>query len=99
MKLLSPIPSPNKCLAAFSNYIDRPDRDLKEMHLEFFYKAPELIGPEGTVELLDIPPVVVYQAEAELAFVMGNRAKNISAEESLKYVFGYVPFFDVSARD
>ena len=71
VKLLVPVPRPSKCLSAFSNYLDSPDRDPKTMHNEFFHKAPELLGPEGTVELLDIPPVVVFQPEAELAFVIG----------------------------
>jgi 2-keto-4-pentenoate hydratase/2-oxohepta-3-ene-1,7-dioic acid hydratase in catechol pathway len=98
VKLLAPIPRPSKCLAAFVNYLDRPDRSLDTLPNEYFYKAPELAGPEGTVELLDIPPVVVYQPEAELAFVMGKRAKNVPEEKAMDYLFGYVPFFDISAR-
>lgn len=98
VKLLAPIPHPSKCLAAFVNYVDRPDRSPDSLPNEYFYKAPELVGPEGAVELPDIPPVVVYQPEAELAFVMGKRAKNVSEKEAMKHVFGYVPFFDISAR-
>ena len=98
VKLLAPLPQPRKCLAAFSNYLDRPDRSLENSPNEYFYKAPELLGPEGTVVLLDLPPVVVYQAEAELAFVIGKKAKNVSEKEAMDYVFGYVPFFDISAR-
>ncbi|MPZ77616.1 MAG: fumarylacetoacetate hydrolase [Deltaproteobacteria bacterium] len=98
LKLLAPIPRPSKCLAAFSNYLDRPDRKLDQMHLDFFYKAPELVGPEQIVELPDIPAVMVYQAEAELAFVIGKRGKNINVDRALDHVFGYVPFFDISAR-
>lgn len=98
VKLLAPIPRPSKCLAAFVNYLDRPDRSVDSLPNEYFYKAPELVGPEGTVELLDIPPVVVYQPEAELAFVIGKRTKNVSAADAMDCVFGYVPFFDISAR-
>ena len=98
VKLLAPIPRPSKCLAAFVNYLDRPDRSLDHLPNEYFYKAPELVGPEGTVELLDIPPVLVYQPEAELAFVMGKRAKNVQQAEAMDYLFGYIPFFDISAR-
>jgi len=98
VKLLAPIPRPSRCLAAFVNYLDRPDRSLDTLPNEYFYKAPELVGPEGTVELLDIPPVVVYQPEAELAFVIGKRAKNVEEADAMDYVFGYVPFFDISAR-
>lgn len=98
VKLLAPIPRPSKCLAAFVNYLDRPDRTLESLPNEYFYKAPELVGPEGTIELLDIPPVVIYHAEAELAFVIGKQAKNVSEKDAMKHVFGYVPFFDISAR-
>jgi 2-keto-4-pentenoate hydratase/2-oxohepta-3-ene-1,7-dioic acid hydratase in catechol pathway len=98
IKLLAPIPRPAKCLAAFVNYVDRPDRSVDTIPNEYFYKAPELVGPEGNVELLDIPPVIVYQPEAELAFVMGKQAKNVKQEEAMDYVFGYVPYFDISAR-
>jgi 2-keto-4-pentenoate hydratase/2-oxohepta-3-ene-1,7-dioic acid hydratase in catechol pathway len=98
VRLLTPIPRPSKCLAAFSNYLDRPDRKLEQMHLDFFYKAPELVGPEGIIELPDIPTVIVYQPEAELAVVVGRSGKNIRAENAMDYVFGYVPFFDISAR-
>jgi 2-keto-4-pentenoate hydratase/2-oxohepta-3-ene-1,7-dioic acid hydratase in catechol pathway len=98
VRLLSPIPRPSKCLAAFVNYLDRPDRTSDSLPNEYFYKAPELVGPEGTVELLDIPPVVVHHAEAELAFVMGRLAKNVAEGDAMNYIFGYVPFFDISAR-
>jgi len=98
LKLLVPVPRPSKCLAAFSNYLDSPDRDPRTMHNEYFHKAPELLGPEGTVELLDIPPVVVFQPEAELAFVIGKKAKNVREADAFNYIFGYVPFVDISAR-
>jgi 2-keto-4-pentenoate hydratase/2-oxohepta-3-ene-1,7-dioic acid hydratase in catechol pathway len=98
VKLLVPIPRPSKCLAAFVNYLDRPDRTVESLPREFFFKAPELLGPEGTVELLDIPPVAVYQPEAELAFVIGKRAKNVPEQKAMDYVLGYAPFFDISAR-
>jgi 2-keto-4-pentenoate hydratase/2-oxohepta-3-ene-1,7-dioic acid hydratase in catechol pathway len=98
VKLLAPVPRPSKCLAAFVNYLDRPDRTPESLPNEYFYKAPELVGPDGTIELPDIPAVVVYQAEAELAFVMRRTPKNVKEADAMRHVFGYVPFFDVSAR-
>ena len=98
VRLLVPIPRPSKCLGAFLNYMDTPERKLEPPPLDFFYKAPELLGPGGTVELLELPSVTHFHAEAELAFVIGRMAKNISPEEAMDYVFGYVPFFDISAR-
>jgi 2-keto-4-pentenoate hydratase/2-oxohepta-3-ene-1,7-dioic acid hydratase in catechol pathway len=98
LKLLAPIPRPCKCLGAFLNYLDKPDRTLDTLIMEFFYKSPELLAPEGTIDLLDIPGVTSYVPEAELAFVIGKTAKNVKEEDAMNYVFGYVPFFDVSAR-
>jgi 2-keto-4-pentenoate hydratase/2-oxohepta-3-ene-1,7-dioic acid hydratase in catechol pathway len=96
--LLCPLPRPSKCLAAFVNYIDRPDRSPDTLPNEYFYKSPDLVGPGGAVELVDIPAAVVFQPEAELAFVIGKTAKNVSEAEAMDYVFGYVPFFDISTR-
>ena len=97
VKLLVPVPRPSKCLAAFSNYLDTPDRKVEDVIIEFFYKAPDLLGPEGTVQLPDLP-VMVYQPEAEIAFVMGKHTQNVDEAQALDHVFGYVPFIDISAR-
>src|SRR5262249_56048000 len=98
VKLLAPLARPSRVLAAFVNYLDRADRTPESLPMEFFHKAPELVGPEGTILLPDIAPVVEFHAEAELAFVIGRHCKNVSAGEAMEPVFGYVPFFDVSAR-
>ncbi|MEK6709610.1 MAG: fumarylacetoacetate hydrolase family protein [Nitrospinota bacterium] len=98
VRLLAPIPRPGRCLGAFLNYFDQPGRALDTLPLEFFYKDPSLLGPGGAIELPDIPEVTEYQTEAELAFVIGKAAKNVRAEEGMDYVFGYVPFFDISVR-
>lgn len=98
VKLLAPVPRPSRCLAAFVNYLDDPKRTIELLPNEFFHKAPELLGPGGTIELRDIPAVKEYNAEAELAFVVGKHAKNVPVSEAMDHVFGYVPFFDISAR-
>ena len=98
VKLLVPIPRPSRCLAAFANFLDTPDRKVEDIVEEFFYKDPDIVGPEEAVELPDIPDVMVYQPEAELAFVMGKSAKDVPPDQALDYLFGYVPFFDISAR-
>ncbi len=98
LKLLPPIPRPSRCLAAFVNYLDKPGRTVDQLPNEFFHKAPELVGPEGSVELLDIPAVVVFHAETELAFVLGKHAKNVTEADAMDYIFGYIPFVDVGAR-
>jgi 2-keto-4-pentenoate hydratase/2-oxohepta-3-ene-1,7-dioic acid hydratase in catechol pathway len=98
VQLRSPLARPGKCIAAFSNYIDRPERTADNFPNEYFYKSPDLVGPDGEVELRDIPSCVVYQPEAEFAFVIGKTAKDVPEKKALDYVFGYVPMFDISTR-
>src|SRR5678815_6101071 len=61
VQLRSPLARPGKFLAAFSNYIDRPERTADNFPNEYFYKSPDLVGPGEAVELRDIPACVVYQ--------------------------------------
>ena len=58
---------------------------LHQMNLDV---GPALLGPGGTVELLELPSVTHFHAEAELAFVIGRTAKNVSPEEAMNYIFG-----------
>ena len=37
--------------------------------------------------------------EAELAIVIGRRAKHVSADRAYDYILGYTAFNDVTARD
>ena len=98
LTLLAPVPRPSRCLAAFVNYLDNPERTIDNLPNEFFHKAPELVGPGGTVVLPDMDQVAVFQAEAELAYVIGRHAKHVAEADAMDHVFGYVPFFDISAR-
>jgi 2-keto-4-pentenoate hydratase/2-oxohepta-3-ene-1,7-dioic acid hydratase in catechol pathway len=82
----------------FVNYLDRPDRTVDTVPIEFFHKSPYLIGPGGNVVLADVPAIVEFHAEAELAFVVSKPCQRASEENWQDYVFGYVPFFDISAR-
>jgi 2-keto-4-pentenoate hydratase/2-oxohepta-3-ene-1,7-dioic acid hydratase in catechol pathway len=51
-------------------------------------------------EVIPLPPVAVeYDYEAELAVVIGRRARNVSEAEALDYVFGYCNANDLSARE
>lgn len=97
VRLLAPIPRPSKCLGAFLNYLDL-GRTVDMLPLEFFYMDPALLGPGKTIELVKISEITEFQPEAELAFVIGKTARNVSEEEAMDFVFGYVPFFDISVR-
>ena len=97
IQLLAPIPRPGKCLGAFLNYLDL-GRTVDTLPLEYFYMDPALLGPGGTIDLVELPEITEFQPEAELAFIIGKSAKNVSVEEAMDHVFGYAPFFDISVR-
>ena len=97
VKLLAPLARPSNVFAAFANYRDQ-GRTAADLPNEFFHKSPDLIGPEGTVELPNIEAVSVFHAEAELAFVIGKHCRKATEATAMSHVFGYVPFFDISAR-
>jgi 2-keto-4-pentenoate hydratase/2-oxohepta-3-ene-1,7-dioic acid hydratase in catechol pathway len=65
-----------------------------------FMKNPATVTNPGDPILLPPscmdPPEVDY--EAELAVVIGRAAKDVPAEEALKYVFGYTAANDVTGR-
>jgi 2-keto-4-pentenoate hydratase/2-oxohepta-3-ene-1,7-dioic acid hydratase in catechol pathway len=63
-----------------------------------FTKLVNSLSAHGTpIVLPSITQQVDY--EAELAVVIGRRAKRVSEADALKYVFGYTLINDVSARD
>ncbi len=96
VQLRAPVQRPSKLLCAFANY--REGNARTEVPLDLFLKSPaSIIGPGGTVEL---PPIeaTIFHHEAELALVIGKRASKVSAEDAMSYIFGYLPFMDISAR-
>jgi 2-keto-4-pentenoate hydratase/2-oxohepta-3-ene-1,7-dioic acid hydratase in catechol pathway len=63
-----------------------------------FLKPPSaLAGPGDAVRLP--PESVRVEHEAELAVVLGRRAKNVSKADALSHVLGYSGACDVTARD
>jgi acylpyruvate hydrolase len=59
--------------------------------------ANAIIGPEESIVIPPMSQKIDY--EAELAVVMGRRARHVSVENALDYVAGYTIVNDVSARD
>lgn len=99
VRLRAPDPEPRKILCAFASY--REEGRVKQIppSPDYFLKSPQaIIGPEETVVLPDRSDVIVFQHEAELGVVMGRRATAVPEAQALSYVFGYIPFIDVSAR-
>ena len=91
---------PGKILAIGRNYVDHAIEGGAEPPAAplVFTKLPNSLNAHGqTVLLHPISSQIDY--EAELAVVIGSRARRVSEEEALSYVFGYTLINDVSARD
>lgn len=98
--LHAPIPRPGKIIAVGLNYRDHS--------MEAGAKAPpttpiifakfttSACGPGDAIVIPVGDPQVDY--EAELAVVIGRKAKGIAAANALQYVAGYMALNDVSAR-
>jgi 2-keto-4-pentenoate hydratase/2-oxohepta-3-ene-1,7-dioic acid hydratase in catechol pathway len=97
VRLRAPLPRPINIDCMAVNYME--DGTRKEpAPINAFHKSPSaIIGPEETMVLPDAP-ATVFEGEAELAVVIGKRARKVTASEAMDYVFGYVNFIDGSAR-
>ncbi|MDW5549598.1 fumarylacetoacetate hydrolase family protein [Methanosarcina sp.] len=99
LRVLPPA-SPSKIVCVGLNYRDHAE----EMHMEipeepvlFLKPSSAVIGHEDKIIYPASSSRVEY--EAELAFVIGKRCKNISASKALDVIAGYTCFNDVTARD
>ena len=99
--LQSPMREPQKVLGIGLNYADH----ARESGIEapsapvLFVKTPNsIIGPDEPIEWAATASDQV-DYEAELAVVIGRRARNVAHTDALSYVLGYTCCNDVSARD
>ena len=98
--LLPPITHPGKILCMGLNYRSHAEEQGAEPPETptFFAKFANALAPPGaTVTLPRFSGKVDY--EAEVAFVIGDRCKDVSEEEAMRHVAGYMLFNDLSARD
>ena len=96
----APVPDPRKLVCIGLNYaahaaeagIDPPPRPT------FFAKFANALVPDGaTVELPAVSDKVDY--EAEVAFVIGRRAKDVAEADAIAHIAGFTLLNDLSARD
>ena len=95
-----PAVNPGKILAIGRNYVDHAIEGgaaPPEAPLIFNKLSTSLNAHNAPIVLPQISTKVDY--EAELAVIIGRRAKRINEAAALNYVFGYAPINDVSARD
>ncbi|WP_211362136.1 fumarylacetoacetate hydrolase family protein [Pseudonocardia cypriaca] len=100
LRLLPPVPDPDKILCIGLNYRDHAAEaglDLPTEPMVFAKFRNCLIGPSDEIVLPDEVERVDY--EAELAVVIGRRGKGIPVADAHRYIAGITVFNDVSARD
>jgi 2-keto-4-pentenoate hydratase/2-oxohepta-3-ene-1,7-dioic acid hydratase in catechol pathway len=100
VKLLPPVPDPQKIVCLGLNYSDHAAEThatLPKDPILFSKYATALIGTEEPIVLPPISSEVDF--EAELVIVLGKRGRHLSPEAALQHVAGYTVGHDVSARD
>ena len=95
----APVPRPGKLVCIGLNYRDHAlesNLAVPENPIVFSKFSTAIVGPETAVVL----PAGAEKAdyEAELAFVVGRVAKNVTREKALSHVLGYCCLNDVSER-
>jgi len=96
----APVPRPGKLICIGLNYRDHAaesNMPIPERPVVFSKFSTCVIAPGEPVVIPATSDQVDY--EAELAVVIGRRAKNVIAARALDFVLGYTAFNDVSARD
>jgi 2-keto-4-pentenoate hydratase/2-oxohepta-3-ene-1,7-dioic acid hydratase in catechol pathway len=100
VRLLPPIPDPDKILCIGLNYRDHAQETgmpAPPVPIVFAKFRNSLVGATDPIVLPEASEAVDY--EAELAVVIGRRCRGVQATDALDYVAGAMAFNDVSARD
>jgi len=96
----APIPRPGKVMAIGVNYrahAAEMERDLPEHPTVFTKVSSCIIGPEHPIHHPKVSNMLDW--EGELCVVIGEKARNISAENAMDYVAGFMNGGDITVRD
>jgi 2-keto-4-pentenoate hydratase/2-oxohepta-3-ene-1,7-dioic acid hydratase in catechol pathway len=100
VRLHPPVPRPGKIVAVGLNYRDHSmesgAKEPPKVPILFAKFTTSIAGPEDPIVIPIGNPNVDY--EAELAVVIGRKAKAVAAVNAMDFVAGYMPLNDVSAR-
>jgi len=92
--------SPSKIVCVGRNYLEHArelGNEIPERPLLFF-KPPSAIIRDGEAIVLPGESQQV-EHEAEIAVVIGERARRVPANRAMDHVVGYAPLNDITARD
>lgn len=101
LRLLPPVPWPDKIVCVGFNYVDHAaeiqQRGLPEHPIFFGRLATTLVGHGAPL----VRPLVSTQFdfEGEVAAIIGRRGRHIPVDQALAYVAGYALFNEGSVRD
>jgi acylpyruvate hydrolase len=101
VRLLAPVPDPEKIVCLGLNYRDHAAEAGQEIPVAPMWFAKFANSLIGAGEPILLPPAYPAHVdyEAELAVVIGRAATRVGVEDALSYVAGAMPFNDVTARD
>lgn len=100
IEICAPVPRPPKIICVGLNYRDHARESGMAIP-----KSPIIFSKFTNCAIAAGSPILLpagseqVDYEAELAFIVGRWAKNVSREDAMNYVLGYTNFNDVSARD
>ena len=99
-RLLAPIPDPSKIICLTFNYpAHAKEQNLVSPKEPVIFMKPRttLCGTDSDIMCPNFIKQLDY--EIELAVIIGKTCKNVDESRSKDYIFGYMVFNDVSARD
>ena len=98
--ILNPLPNPSKIICLTFNYpkhAKEQDYESTKEPVIFIKPRTTLCGTNSEIRCPNFVKQLDY--EIELAVIIGKTCKNIDETSAKNYVFGYMVFNDVSARD
>ncbi len=101
VRLKAPLQNPEKIIGIGLNYKDHcreQNVPVPEYPLVFAKFSSSIIG-NGDAICWNTELTRQVDFEVELGVIIGKKARNVSTQEALEYVFGYTIINDVSARD
>lgn len=99
VQLLAPV-NPGKIIVIGLNYkahAEEMGREIPDEPMMFMVSPTAVIGHNTPVILPNLQNRIDY--EAELAIVIGKKAKDVKRDDALSYIFGYTCANDISDRD
>ncbi|MBF2714128.1 fumarylacetoacetate hydrolase [Agrobacterium vitis] len=97
VQLLAPVRRPINIDCLAMNFIE-DGSGIPPAPINAFHKtAGAISGPGETMVLPDVPGSI-FEAEAEMALIVGKRGYQVPASQAMEHVFGYVNLIDGSVR-